>query len=345
MQINGMNVYMGAYAERHQSNYQIGQQKLVISEEKSAEIAKGIKEAYTNLHLQDRGVHTTISQEDMDFLCSEEGFQKMKQDAQNLYVVNANQQKAIAAGRDSVDSFWNNTGNQWLTFSESLNNSGFFDDMSDEQVKSFEDSLAYITSGMDRLSRSQYETGMDFSSFNEEFKYFMTSAEATTELESSTAALRYMSDKMIPDEQREDFNNLIDMYHKHNSEIISEYVNPMESFNRVVAGINATREKNPDALEPVAQKPVAEYKYTVMLGNVQKSENDRKAFGDEMKDIFSQLSSGKTDDVWEKVQKKLAEYATDESDDEGLNAHVASQADYLFKHMRDVWQMVLNMQK
>lgn len=48
---------------------------------------------------------------------------------------------------------------------------------------------------------------------------------------------------------------------------------------------------------------------------------------------------------WEKVQKKLAEYATDESDDEGLNAHVTSQADYLFKHMRDVWQMVLNMQK
>ena len=45
------------------------------------------------------------------------------------------------------------------------------------------------------------------------------------------------------------------------------------------------------------------------------------------------------------VQKKLAEYATDESDDEGLNAHVTSQADYLFKHMRDVWQMVLNMQK
>ena len=48
---------------------------------------------------------------------------------------------------------------------------------------------------------------------------------------------------------------------------------------------------------------------------------------------------------WEKVQKKLAEYATDESDDEGLIAHVTSQADYLFKHMRDVWQMVLNMQK
>ncbi len=345
MNVDGVNVYMGAYAERHQSNYQIGQQKLVILEEKAQAISDGIKETFNALGLQNRGVKATISKEDMDFLCSEEGFQKMKRDAQNLYAVNANQQKTIAEGRDSEDLFWNNTGNQWLTFSESLNNSGFFDDMSDEQVKSFEDSLAYITSGMDRLSRSQYETGMDFSSFNEKFKYFMTSAEATTELESSTAALRYMSDKMIPEEQREDFNNLIDMYHKHNSEIISEYVNPMESFNRVVAGINATREKNPDILEPAAQKPVAEYKYTVMLGNVQKSENDRKTFGDEMRDIFSQLSSGKTDDVWEKVQKKLAEYATDESDDEGLNAHVTSQADYLFKHMRDVWQMVLNMQK
>ncbi len=45
MQINGMNVYMGAYAERHQSSYQMNQQKLIISEEKSAEVVHGVKEA------------------------------------------------------------------------------------------------------------------------------------------------------------------------------------------------------------------------------------------------------------------------------------------------------------
>ena len=345
MQINGMNVYMGAYAERHQSNYQMNQQKLIISEDKSAEIVNGIKEAYASLNLQDRGVRATISQEDMDFLCSEEGFLKMKQDSQNLYAINASQQKTIAEGKNAEDLFWNNTGNQWLTFSESLNSSGFFDEMSDDEVKAFENTLAFVTSGMDRLSRSQYKTGIDFSHFDEEYNYFMTSAEATTELESSTAALRYMADKMLPAKHRDEFNKLIDMYHQHNSHIISEYVNPMESFNRVVAGIDSAREKNPERYEPAAPNPVAEYKYAVILGNIHKTENERMTYGDELKEEFSKLSSGKNDDIWEKIRQKFVGYVTNDSNDEGLKEHVTLQADYLFNHMQNVWKMVLDMAK
>ncbi len=34
------------------------------------------------------------------------------------------------------------------------------------------------------------------------------------------------------------FSQLIDMYYKHNNEVLSEYNNPIESFNKVIAGMH-----------------------------------------------------------------------------------------------------------
>ena len=61
-------------------------------------------------------------------------------------------------------------------------------------------------------------------------------------LESSVAALQYMSDKLVTDHLKDEFNGLIDMYKKHNEEILYEYQSPMESFNKVVAGISKAGE-------------------------------------------------------------------------------------------------------
>lgn len=344
MLIGGMDVYMGAYAERNQSSFQFNQDRLILSEERSQVIMKGIKEAYASLNLQSKEIRTTISKENMDFLCSEEGFQKIKSDAEKLYVVNANQQKEIAVGRNPQDLFWKNTGNQWLILSEMLNKNGFFDDMDQEEVKTFEDTLSFITSGMDRFSRSQYNTGLDFSSFDEEYKYFMTESEALMELESSTAALKHLSDKMIPAGYKEEFDKMINMYHAHNEEIISEYINPMESFNRIVAGINAAREKNPSILEPIARKPVEEYKYTVMLGKVSKSSSQKKEYQNELQGLFNEYGIGKKDfEIWAEIRDKYIEYASDVSNDEGLKMHVYKEANYLFEHIRKVWEMMENL--
>ena len=77
--------------------------------------------------------------------------------------------------------------------------------------------------------------------------------------------------------------------------------------------------------------------------NIHKTENERMTYGDELKEEFSELSSGKNDDIWEKIRQKLVGYATNDSGDEGLKEHVTSQADYLFNHMQNVWKMVLDM--
>ena len=279
------------------------------------------------------GVKVSISKEDLDFLCSEEGFLKMKKDAEDLYIKNANQQKTIANGRDQEDVFWGNTGNQWLVFSEALYKNGFYDGMSDEEVKEFEDTLAYITSGMDCLSRSQYLTGIEYKSFGEEFKFFMDSSEAAMELESSTAALRYLADKMLPEEQREEFNKLIDKYYAHNTEVISEYNNPMESFNRVVAGMRSFQ---------VADDPVDEYKYTVSLGKINKSEEAKRQYQNDMAELFAILEkSNGSAAIWEQIKEKFLDYSTDNSNDNGFRNYVFGQSQYLFDHMQKCWSNLL----
>ena len=333
MNINGNNIFMGAYAERNQNLFQFNQSRLSLSTEKSEAITAEIKEALDFLKPQMNGVKVSISKEDLDFLCSEESFLKMKKDAEDLYIKNANQQKTIANGRDQEDVFWGNTGNQWLVFSEALYKNGFYDGMSDEEVKEFEDTLAYITSGMDCLSRSQYLTGIEYKSFGEEFKFFMDSSEADMELESSTAALRYLADKMLPEEQREEFNKLVDQYYEHNTDVISEYNNPMESFNRVVAGMRSFQ---------VADDPVDDYKYTVNLGEISKSEEAKRQYQNDMAELFAMLEkSNGSAAIWKQIKEKFLDYSTDNSSDNGFRNYVFGQSQYLFDHMQKCWSNLL----
>ncbi len=337
MQINGTDIFLGAYAERRKSTRP---ETLSVSEERAEEMKTRVKESFYSLHLQDRAVKVSVSKEDMDFLCSEEGFQKMKQDAQDLYLKNKNHQKVIAQGRDQDDPFWTNTGNQWMIFSEMLYKNGFYTDMEDEQVKQFEDTLASATFGMDCLSKSQYLTGIEFSSVKDEYKFFLSSGEAATELESSTAALRYMSDRFLPNEQKEAFDQLIDQYYKHNNEVLAEYSNPMESFQKVVAGLHGMGSFSREA----AKNPVGEYLYIVKLGSMQQSGQEKGQYRKDLQNLFAAM--GNDDDqafVWEKIKERFQTYATGGSSDGGFRNYVYGEAQTVFAHMKNCWDRLLEL--
>lgn len=280
----------------------------------------------------------SVSKDDVAFLCSDEGFAKMKKDAEDLYAANLRQQQKIAEGRDPEDKFWNNTGDQWMTFSEALRNGGFYDNMSGEQVREVEGLLEQITSGMDRLSKSQYNTGIDFGSLSDSgSKFFMSSAEASVALESSVAALQYMSEKLIPDDLKEDFNGLIDMYRKHNEEIMSEYNSPVESFNKVVANINKMGSIK------IAKKPVGEYKYTVMLGSIDKTEDEKKDFKEQIADIFKRYGlKGDFTTTLDMIKKQFEDYASGNSKDKEFRQYVSDEAAGLFDDMQNYWGSLMD---
>lgn len=133
----------------------------------------------------------------------------------------------------------------------------------------------------------------------------MSSADAAVLLETSTTALQYMSENMIPDDLKDDFNNLIDMYRKHNEEILSEYKSPMESFNKVVSGIYKA------GADFISKKPVEDFKYTAMLGDV--------------------------DTALTLLREEHESYVSGNSDDKGFRNYVAKDAEYLFKNIGEYW--------
>ena len=344
MNISGNSIFMGAYEERKQQTYQLNQDRFVISREKEELIKQSIEAVTKNpdwrkAHVQ--GAEYSFSKEDIDFLCSEEGFEKMKKDAEDLYIKNADRQKEIAANRNPEDSFWKNTGNQWLIFSEFLYNNNFYADMGDNEVKEKEDLLAQITAGMDHLSRSQYKTGIEFSDFyGHGSNFFMSSGEVLMELEASTEALMYFADRFVPTEARGKFDELIDSYYSHNTQVISEYNNPMESFNKGVYAINSGKYPNSCILkEGTAPNPVGEYKYTLLLGGMTKTMEETKKYQEDISKIFELLRKGSTDtDILKKQRKDLyADYMTKKSDDQTFRSYMAGQASSTFNRIENYW--------
>lgn len=330
MQINGMNIFMGAYAERIKN--ELDQRTIFISKEKIEEATAYVEKALHSPGFQNRGVKVSISKEGMDFLCSEEAFQKMKQDGADLFIKNEIQKKGNAKDKNPDDPFWENTTNQWLVFSEMLYNNGFYTGMTDEEVDQFEDTLAHITYGMDCLSRSQYQytMQMDFRPVKEKYKFFQSESEAVIGLESSAAALRYLSDRLLPEEYREEFNQLIDKYDQHNNEVLSEYDNPMETFARVTAGMHADKS--------FFSQHSSEYKYTLRLGMIEKSEQEKKAYRQGLQILFEKMKdNGNDTSIWEQIKEYFLKYTTDGSDDEGFRNYVYDGAQYLFSHMKKCW--------
>lgn len=334
MNINGTNVFMGVYSERMLHNNKILDDKVV-----SSQVTQKINEVVHTNYANKISSNVSISSEAMKLLCSEEGYQKMKQECGDIFVINAKQNQRVAEGKNPDDPFWSTTGDQWLQFSEMLYSKGFFDNMNDQEVKDFEDILSDITFGMDMASRSQYRTSaIQIKPNTEKWNYFMTSAELDMELESSVATLKVFSDKMIPDEYREDFNKLIDKYYQHNEEVISEYQNPMENFNRTIA-----RYYEKGTIK-IAENPTGSYLFDIQLGKIKKSKEEEEAFREKIAKRLENIKENQEiTNVLDYIKKDYSIYVTGNSDDEKFSKYVIGNSQYLFNHMENIWSQLTTM--
>lgn len=232
MNIGNTSIFMGVYAERMQGKISHDDFRTRISKEKQQEVDQKVAEAVKEIRQYRNSDSVSISKEGREFLCSEAGYEKMKADTEeflNGLFTNYTQQQEKLQKNNPADPFWGSTGNQWLVFSKKLYDSGFYDNMTDEEVKQVENILDKITGGMDGFGRVQYGIGLNIDACRETegkngFNLLMESGELRTELESSTAALKYFAEKYIQDnELKEDFNRLTEQYYTHNSEQLDGY--------------------------------------------------------------------------------------------------------------------------
>ena len=84
------SIFMGAYAERRQQSSLFQPKTLNEENERQTAVTGKLKEAMQGMNRgNSSSVKVSISQKNIDFLCSEAGYEKMRKDTEDLYIKNA----------------------------------------------------------------------------------------------------------------------------------------------------------------------------------------------------------------------------------------------------------------
>ncbi|REB06015.1 hypothetical protein DVB69_13845 [Sporosarcina sp. BI001-red] len=121
---------------------------------------------------------------------------KLKDETADFFARDINVQNA-----NPSDIFSYRPRDQWLVFSQYLNDTNFFDSLSKEEMVNIESTLQQITEGLDSLT----QTGINLFGG---VKTQLDSYEAQLELASSSVALNYFSDKFLTGDIKEGFDQL-----------------------------------------------------------------------------------------------------------------------------------------
>lgn len=339
--VDGQKTFHGAYAERikrRQSSYQ-------MTESRKAASVERVKEAIGK---------TKTSEGNYDSFSVSEEAKKHPNEGPQKIGRSKNAPKFSECTRfykddriaKSEDPFWQNTGKQSLVFSQKLNESGFFDSMSDKEVFETESILSAITRGMDSLSNSQYLTGQGPSGVDGKGYTLPTFYEARMELESSAAALMYFGEKYIEHEGlRKEFSDLVDAYHAHNAEVLDEYANPVEQMNKAMSEFHESSESElySDLFEKAEIQNADVAAYSRYMGSVTHTKKEELQYGKELAGLFGQLKQNPSDQtgIWKNIQNTMLNYAANGSGSPSIRERVLAGAADSFLRMENCWSLLL----
>lgn len=343
MKIAGMEYFTGVYNRRMEAK-QGDYLKKPSNKEMEKILEKGQK-IVDSLVLSDEGKKLSTEKAQKETMENEEGKKEQgftgfpESGKIDMYEILLRQQKEMAAGREATDEFWENPTNQWLNFTKYLDQRGFYENMRDEDVKQFENLLSEITNGMDFFTGLQFNTGfMDVrGSFHSGPRPYMSKAEAIASLESSTNALSYLAEKLLPNEQKEGFSKLIDLYKSHNEKIIEDYKNPFEGIERA---IGLSIEKRKDYFGS-SLKPVEEAKYQSMKAKITKTDKAYKDYWKAISEEFRRYNESQDDTILKSVKEIYLNFVTDNTKDVNFRNYMMKKAKSTFSHIEHCWKRIL----
>lgn len=360
MYIGNNSIFMGAYAERMQDRMSHADFRTQANEAKQQEVTWKAAEALKEIkrHRDADSVSVSISKEGRELLCGAAGYEKRKADTEefmnDLFTGYTQQQEKLQQNNPD-DPFWGSTGNQWLVFSKKLYDSGFYDNMTDEEVKQMENILDKITGGMDGFGRVQHGAGLNIDAYMEAggssgsgFHFLTESKELWTELESSTAALKYFAEKYIQDDKlKAEINGLVQQYYVHNSEQLDGYQSLSEKMKQFTNDVFSG--KYPDSAllhkyaQPLLERNAGNVNTAQYLGSIIHNEEEKKQYRSQIALLFQQLSQGTSgwEDVWKKMESSFVDFATKGSNSRSIRDSVAAQADTTFERMKGYWSLLV----
>lgn len=212
---------------------------------------------------------------------------------------------------------------------EQLSKTGFFDNMSDEEVQEKENLLISMTYGMNSIRGS---AGSSLNQFSQ-----LSSAAARFELESSTAALKQFSKKHIPEEMQKDFNSLIDKYYEHNTKALVGYKSEQESTNEFTAKLY--ERTSAYRITPLTE----EEKISLIASKVKPTKADEDAVVEEWKACFEELVNGQStvNSAIDEMSNALKKYASGNSQNNNFVKYVEQWNAFSIENARSYWAKLI----
>lgn len=245
---------------------------------------------------------------------------------------------------DPSDIFSYRPQDQWLIFSQYLNDNGIFDGKNAKEIEEIENLLVDITDGLDNLEIAT-QKGRDIKSGSKPITQQLTSAEAQLELASSTAALQLFSGKYVTGDAKEGFHQLIEQYTKRNEARVLSYTSIEEKFYQGRAKIFETRHMDTTSLNAEQKHNLS---ITNKLGKINYTEAEISQMIEGYKEKFGMLQNKSDVDVLiAQLQEELSKFVTkgiskQDKDYEGANNFVKEKSAKTFDRITDYWKKLLD---
>ncbi len=229
---------------------------------------------------------------------------------------------------------FNGTGDfrqQYLVLSENLYRNGFYDNLSDDEVRDMEQMLKDITSGMDSINGS---------GLNRNFSTEMSHEAAKLELFSSVNALNYFADKYVPEGMRDSFKALIKQYESYNSEKVAAHKNIYDLRDESMANIPAPNAVNVSAS---VKKTQEDTKASAEIGRVKHTKEQEQKNRDEYQALFDSLMQKRdsVSNIFRSLQDALVGYASGGSKNSNVLEMLKSRNLAAIHNMSDYWSRLL----
>ena len=242
-------------------------------------------------------------------------------------------EREAARAAESGNAF-NGTGDfkqQYLVLSENLYNNGFYDNLSDDEVRDMEQMLKDITSGMESINGS---------GLNRNFSTEMSHEAAKLELVSSVNALNYFADKYVPEEMRDSFKEMIKQYECYNSEKVAAHKSIYDLRDESMAKMPAPNAVNVSA---AVKKTQEDTKASMEIGRVKHTKEQEQENKDEYQTLFDSLmkKQDSVSNIFNSLQNTLVGYASGGSKNSNVLAMLNSRNLAAIHNMSDYWSRLL----
>lgn len=242
-------------------------------------------------------------------------------------------EREAARATESGNAF-NGTGDfkqQYLVLSENLYNNGFYDNLSDDEVRDMEQMLKDITSGMESINGSR---------LNRNFSTEMSHEAAKLELVSSVNALNYFADKYVPEEMRDSFKEMIKQYECYNSEKVAAHKSIYDLRDESMAKMPAPNAVNVSA---AVKKTQEDTKASMEIGRVKHTKEQEQENKDEYQTLFDSLmqKQDSVSNIFNSLQNTLVNYASGGSKNSNVLTMLNSRNLAAIHNMSDYWSRLL----